>query len=194
MRQLFFFLLPFIVFVAACDSQNAGEANNQNDTADAEVTIDKSAGQINETKSTGTEDLIFFTFMNNQMQTVLGEVAEQKAASETVQKFGSDVVGENKQLAAKIEDLAKAVDMPLPAGLGVDQQHKVDSIKELPPQKFDEAYINLVLEQQDENVELLMELAEEGDNPIIRGLAADIAESERDQIKRAEILKEEIMQ
>lgn len=194
MKQLFLSLISLlIIFIAACDSPNTGEANNENDTADTEVAVDRTTDQIHGETNIEATDLIYFTFMNNQMQTVLGEVAEQKAASENVQRFGSDVVGENKQIAAKIEDLARAADIPRPGGLGVDQQQKVDSIQNLPPQEFDKAFIKLMLEQQERNVELLTELAQEGDNPIIRGLAADISESERDQIERAKIIKDEMM-
>lgn len=197
MKNIFLSLITFSIFtfLSSCDSQNTGEANNTSDTADAEaqVEVDQTTGQAAEEKVAAPEDMIYYTFMNNQMQTTLGQMAEQKAASEQVQSLGTEIVEQNKQLMAKIEDLAKAAEMPLPQGLKVEHQQKLDSITQLSGQEFDQAFVNLLLEQQQESIELLDELSANADNPIIRGLASDIIETEQGQIERAEIVKQEMM-
>lgn len=197
MKNIFLSLITYsiIAFLSSCDSQNAGEANNTNDTTntEAQVEVDQTTKQNTENEATDPKDMIYFVFMNNEMQTALGNIAEQKAASEDVKSLGTEIVEQNKQLAAKIEDLAKAAEMRLPEGLQVEHQQKLDSITNLSGQEFDEAFVNLLLEQQQESIELMQELSANADNAIIRGLASDIVETEQSQIERAEIVKQEMM-
>lgn len=197
MRNIFLSLIAFsmVTFLSSCDSQNTGEANNTSDTAntEAQIEVGQSAGEVAEEEVAAPEDMIYHAFMNSMMQTTLGQMAEQKAASEQVQSLGTEIVEQNKQLMAKIEDLAKAAEMPVPQGLKVEHQQKLDSITQLSGQEFDQAFVNLLLEQQQESIDLLQELSANADNAIIRGLASDIVETERGQIERAEIVKEEMM-
>lgn len=196
MRNTLLFLMIFslVTFLSSCDSQNAGEANNTNDTAntEAQVEVDQSTEQIVDSEVTETEDMIYFAFMNNTMQTTLGQLAEQKAESEDVRSLGTEIVEQNKQLTAKIEDLARAAEMPVPGALQVEHQRKLDSISQLSGQEFDKAFMNLLVEQQQETIELMEELSANAENPIIRGLASDIVETERQQIERAEIVMQEM--
>lgn len=195
MKHYFLSLISLLIIalLAGCDSKNTGEATSESDTTDAKATVDQTTGQVAENEDTDMRDLVYFTFMNTQMQTILGNMAEQKASSSAVKSFGGDLAETNKQMAAQIEDLARAAKMRLPEGLQVEQQQKIDSIQKLPPQEFDKAFVTLVLEQQSENIELLEGLAASSDNAIIRGLAADIADAQQTQIERAEIVNEKMM-
>ncbi len=192
MKPIFSILFSFVIitFLFSCGSQNANEANNTEDS----VILNQSAEQItDEETDTDIKDLIYLTFMNKEMQAALGEVIETKSTSSDVQSFATDLVQNNKEISAKIEDLAEAAEMQLPGGLEVKQQQKIDSIMQLSPEELDKAFINLILEQQKESIELLQELASNSDNTIIRGLASEIADAERSQIERAEIVQQETM-
>ncbi len=190
MRYLSLLLTWFVcpLLFTAC-----GPGGSSEDARQGEVTVDTEADEVAENEDTDTKDLVYLTFMNNEMQTVLGEIAEQKASSENVRSLATDLVNDNKQVAAKIEELAKAVQMQLPQGLEVAQQQKIDSLQKLPAGEFDKAFVNLMMEQQEKNSTLLEELAANGDNAIVRGLASDISEDRESQMERIEIVRKEMM-
>lgn len=183
------FLAVMALFMTGCDSSSSNNEANNSDT----VAVDQTTEQIIENEVTEPADMIYYAFMNNYMQTTLGQVAEQKASSENVKNLGNDLVEENKQVLAQIEELATAANITLPTGLQVEDQQRLDSLSNLSGQQFDSVYVNMVVEQKNKTIELMQDLAANADNPIVRGLADDIISTEREQIERAEIVQQEMM-
>ena len=138
------------------------------------------------------EDMIFYTFMNNEMQAGLARAAQEKAASQSVKDLSEQLVIGNKEIAAKLEDLAKAANVPLPGGLEVEQQTTMDSVQQLSPEAFDQAYVDMLAKKQKDNIEMLEDLSAQADNAIVRGLASDIIDIQQTQIEEIESVQGEI--
>ena len=168
--------------------------NTETDAEDAKVTIDSTADTktVAENDQTDASDLILYTFMNNEMQAGLARAAEAKAASQSVRDLSEQLVIGNKEIAAKLKDLAKASEVELPGGLEVEQQTKMDSVQQLAPEDFDQAYVNMLVKQQKDNIEMLENLSAKADNAIVRGLASDIIDIQQTQIEDAEAVQGEI--
>ena len=168
--------------------------NTETDTEGAEIAIDSAADTktVAENTETKASDLILYTFMNNEMQAGLARAAEEKAASQSVKDLSKQLVIGNKEIAAKLEDLAKASEVQLPGGLQVAQQTTMDSVQQLSPEEFDQAYVNMLVKQQKDNIEMLEDLSANADNAIVRGLASDIIDIQQTQIEEAEAVQGEI--
>ena len=191
MNNTYLFLAVLLISLGTL---SCGGPSSTDTTEDAEVAVDTTAETeaITESEETSAGDLILYTYMNNEMQAGLARAAEEKAASQSVKTLSQELVIGNKEIAAKLNDLAEAAEVELPGGLAVDQQSKMDSVQQLSPEEFDQAYIDMVVKQQKDNIQMLEDLSAQADNPIVRGLASDIIDIQQTQIEEAEVVQKEI--
>ena len=158
------------------------------ETTDAEVTVDTTADTqtVTADAETSATDLILYAYMNNEMQAGMARAAQEKAASQSVKDLGQELVIGNKEIASKLNELAKAAQVQLPGGLEVEQQAVMDSVRQLSPDAFDQTFVEMLVKKQRDNVELLEELTAKADNPIVRGLADDMIDIQQTQIEEAQ--------
>ena len=191
-KSLYIFTLVLLFFgLIACESGNS--------TGDKEVAEDIEVEQDTFLVEEGDEeiaasdvDLVLLAYMNNRMQYLMGEVAQEKAESEAVRDYAESIVTRDDETRWKLEDMAKASNANLPEAIGAKQRVKLDSIRELPSEQFDEAYLQEVVYQYRENIDRLNELIREAENPMIEGLAAEIIDIQQEHMRRAENVLEEI--
>lgn len=191
-NSFYIFNLFLLIFgITACDT-----GTNQADTeATEDINVDQDTVLVKEgDEEIGASDvdLILLAFMNNRMQYLMGEIAQQKAQSEAVRDFAESIVTGDEETRLKLEDMAQASNADLPEAIGATQRVKVDSIRELPEGEFEEAYMREVIYQYRENIDRLNELIDEADNPMIEGLAAEIIDIQQQHMERAEGVLQEI--
>ena len=191
MKNSYALLVASFIAVGICSC--SGPSNTET-TENEAVTVDSNADAETEADDpeTSAGDLILYTFMNNEMQAALARTAQEKASSQSVKDLGQTLVTGNKEIAAKLDDLAKAAEVQLPGGLEVEQQTTIDSVEKLAPEEFDQAYVNMMVKQQKDNIEMLEDLSAQADNAIVRGLASDIIDIQQTQIEEAETVQGEI--
>lgn len=182
-----FFLLIFLI--SACGSSSTNETSDQSATSNADTVLVERA---DEEMAASEADLVLLAFMNNRLQYYMSDLAASKANSEEVRELAQAIINAEQDARAKLEELAQVTETDLPEAIGADQKMKIDSIDRLPQEQFDEAYLTEVVEEYRENVDRLNELIEEGDNPIIAGLVAEIKNFHEEQMQRAESLLEEL--
>ena len=185
-----FFAALLVAFgTLSCGSPDSTEtAENETITADTTSNPEAEADD----PETSASDLILYTFMNNEMQAALARTAQEKASSQSVKDLGQTLVTGNKEIAAKLDDLAKAAEVQLPGGLEVEQQNRIDSVEQLTPEEFDKAYVDMMVKQQKENIDMLEDLSAQAENAIVRGLASDIIDIQQTQIEESETVQQEI--
>jgi predicted outer membrane protein len=157
-------------------------------TTDAEIAVDSTADTppVTETSETSTSDLILYAYMNNELQAGMARAAQETAASQSIKDLGQELVTGNKEISAKLSELAEAAQVQLPGGLEVEQQTTLDSVRQLSPDAFDEVFIEMLVKKQSDNIDLLEDLAAQADNPIMRGLADDMIDIQQTQIEQIE--------
>jgi len=183
-------LFSISIFLTACDSGSSGESVSDNQSeADQDTVI----VQNGDTEAVASEiDLILLAFMNNRMQHLMAELAEEKAQSEAVKEYANSVLSGSNETRQKIEDIAQAIDTELPGAVGATQRAKVDSINQLSGEQFEQAYLSEAVLQYEENIDRLNELIRKGGNPIIEGSASEIVDTEQRHLDRAAEVLEEI--
>ena len=186
-RYALFFLMSAL-FLGACQSPSATEADET-----TEVVVTESTATEAEQEATSSVDMVLFTAMTNYMQTQLSQMAAEKAASPAVKEVGEEIAQQNGEVLTKIQELAKTVEMDMPTALTVDQQAIYDSLQQLSPEAFEQAYVEVLHKDLKKNLENLEDLAAQADNAVIRGLAADIADMQQPQLEKIEMLQQEMM-
>ncbi len=174
--------LLFASSLISCDGTGRTE------TTDAEVLVDSADGPQTVTEETEASagDLVLFAYMNNEMQAGMARAAQERAATQSIKDLGQELVVGNKEIASKLNELAEAAQVQLPGGLEVEQQATIDSVQQLSADAFDETFIKMLVRKQQDNIDLLEDLAASADNPIVRGLADDIIDIQQTQIEAAQ--------
>lgn len=171
----------------SCGSQTNQEAANEDSIA---VNLEEAESM---TSVAETEDLLLETMMNTMMYASLGQIASEKASSQEVKDFAAQLSDSSEQVAAKIKELFEAAGGNAPQALGVEHQAKLDSLQDLPPAEFDQAFVNLVVQEHQGDLESMESLKTESDNAIVRGLAAEAENMMRAQLEKAQAVQGETM-
>jgi predicted outer membrane protein len=189
-RHIFSFILASLLF-ASC---SGGTHEGTTDVAE-DIDVDKDTVLLKEAdEEIGADpaDLILLAFMNNRMQYMMGEIAQQQASSEAVRDYAESIVTRDHETRQKLENIAQATDSDMPEAIGAEKRAVIDSIRQLPAERFDEAYMSRVIYEYRENIDRLNELIRDADNPMIEGTAAEIIDIQRDHMQRAARVMEEI--
>ena len=185
-----FFAAVLLSFgVASCGGP---DTTAENETEDVAIDSTADTKTITQDEEISDDDLILYTYMNNEMQAGLARVAQEKAASQSVKDLSQKLVTANKEISSKLDELATAAEVSLPGGLEVEQQTKMDSVQQLAPEEFDQTYVEMLVSQQKDNISMLEDLSARADNPIVRGLASEIIDIQQTQIEESEAVQDEI--
>lgn len=162
------------------------------ETTDAEITVDSTADTqpVTAESEISAGDLVLYAYMNNELQAGMARAAQERAATQSIKDLGQELVIGNKEIASKLDELAEVAQVQLPGGLEVEQQATIDSVHQLSPDAFDEAFIRMLVKKQKDNIDLLEDLVAKADNPIVRGLADDIIDIQQTQIEEAEVAQD----
>lgn len=175
--------LLFAAGLLGCGGTDSTKATN------TEVVVDSTAvaQTVTAEPETSAGDLVLFAYMNNELQAGMARAAQERAATQSIKDLGQELVEGNKEIAAKINELAEAAQVQLPGGLEVEQQATMDSVHQLSPDAFDEAFVRMLVKKQEDNIDLLEDLVAKADNPIVRGLADDIIDIQQTQMEEVEV-------
>jgi putative membrane protein len=101
------------------------------------------------------------------------QLAEQKASANSVKEFARMMIDDHGKANEKLTELAKAADIPLPAGLDPDHQAARDKLEKLTGADFDTAYILGQIEDHQKTVQLLQWEIGSGQNATLQKFAAE---------------------
>ena len=161
--KILFIISAFFLF--SCGS---GEHNDQSSEADSvnegdtEIEVGEDVAVDNE------EDFLINANMNTQLQIALGKIAQEKSNSPEVKALAESVVNENQQIQNNIMELAKGAGIEMAAALSPEYVSLLDSIQVYSGDRFDSAFVNLVIEEHQEDIENFGKIAGKTNNPIVR--------------------------
>ena len=171
---------------------NCSSPNQQENTAEDSIAVNMENAEAMPTVAEPV-DYLLQTMMNSMMYASLAQEAQEKASSQEVKDFASDLSGSSKEIAGKIQDLFKAVEGEAPQAMGVEQQAKLDSLLELPATEFDQAFVNFVVQAHQDDIKTIQSLETEADNTVVIGLADEVEKMMQAQLEKAEVVKEDLM-
>ena len=123
------------------------------------------------------------------MEVKLGELAAKKAQNPEVKAFAEQMVKDHGQANEELKSLANEKNFKLPTEITEDQQETYDELAKLSGKEFDEKYVETMLEDHEEDVELFEDQAEESEDAQVKSFAektGKIIKSHYEKIKEIE--------
>jgi putative membrane protein len=145
--QLKYYLPGAALFLLiSCGSNN--QSSTSTDSTQAKVDSTSSMKDSSMSASITQQDTKFAVDATNigMMEITLGNVAQQNAMRKDVKDFGAMMVKDHTGAADDLKKIADAKHITLPTALSADDQKKVDDMKAKTGNKFDKAYIDMMID------------------------------------------------
>ncbi|MGZ5242793.1 MAG: DUF4142 domain-containing protein [Bacteroidia bacterium] len=162
----------FLMLISVWAFQSCDNAGNKTDHADTE----EHAEDVNEDmKKGGAEDDAEFMVKAasaGMAEVKLGELAMQKGSSKMVKDFAKMMVDDHTKANNELIALAAAKNITLPTAPGEDYMKKYDDLNKLAGADFDEKYMDIMVKEHKDAVDLFDDAAEDAHDADIKAFAA----------------------
>jgi putative membrane protein len=108
----------------------------------------------------------------NLLEIQLGELAIKRAGADEVVLFGNRMVRDHSDSLAELEKIAQQKGVTLPTELDEEQKGMVERFSQLSGEDFDREYMQEMVKEHEEDIELYKTQAAEGQDPELREYAA----------------------
>jgi len=98
----------------------------------------------------------------------LAEMAEEKASSDAVHDFAVAMIHDHEKAKEKLAQLARERDIELPEQLSPEAKALEERLGKLKGQEFDDAYMDAMVEEHVEAIELFRQASRSGDGEVER--------------------------
>lgn len=168
-------MLSSIVFYMAC-----GNGTDKEDAVDSakEMNHDKMgahAGSGHMNNAMMDKDGADFAVMAasaGMMDVALGEWARDYAVNPKVKQLGAMMAKEHASVNAELKSLAAMKNIVLPAEPGDDHKEHINDLKEKKGADFDKAYINMMADDHQKNIEKFEKAARDLTDPELQQFAS----------------------
>ena len=123
--------------------------NNAGNTSKSNPLLDKEAN-----KGVQNADVDFMTeaAIGGMLEVKLGKIAQEKASNPRVKNFGEMMVNDHSTLNGDLKSIAGNFDVNLPDTIDMDDQNKIDSLKSLSGEAFDQAYMKTMVKDHNTDI------------------------------------------
>jgi putative membrane protein len=105
-------------------------------------------------------------------QVDMGNLAQQKAHSQSVKDFGALMVKDQSAANEKLKSLAQSKNITLPATTSVEEMVAKDKLKALSGPSFDKSYVQGMIKDHQEDIAQFKKEAASGQDPDARAFAS----------------------
>jgi len=106
------------------------------------------------------------------MEVELGQWAATNGASDGVRQFGQNMVTDHSKANDELKALAQAKSISLPAQPDNDMQKKINDLKEKKGADFDKAYVDMMVSDHKDDIDLFQKEADKGNDADVKSWAA----------------------
>ncbi len=174
MKKLSFLIMLSITVVSyyAC-------TNTSNKDGDDSVEEAKEANKeaIKDDEVTGSIEMDDSEFMvkaasGGMMEVELSNLAQQRSKDTWVKKFAAMIVRDHTKANNDLKALAASKNITLPATMGEDHQKHMDDMREKTGADFDEDYIDMMVRDHKDDVDMFEKEANNGNDADIKAFAS----------------------
>ncbi|MGE5682850.1 MAG: DUF4142 domain-containing protein, partial [Bacillota bacterium] len=155
-------------------------------------------GGIGRTGSGSTEMNLRTEFVRDaadggMMEVQLGNLAIQKASSQSVKDFARMMVDDHSKANDELKDLATTDNITIPSSVSEDHQDDITKLSKLSGTEFDKEYMDLMVKDHQKDVDKFEDASKNVSDPALKSWIdktlptlrhhLDMAKSTRDQIK-----------
>jgi putative membrane protein len=120
----------------------------------------------------GEEKFLKEVAAGNMAEVKLGELAQQRAASDSVKQFGKRMATDHQKAYDELKQIASQKSVAVPTALDRSHQRLYDRLAKLSGAEFDRAYMKEMVKDHDKDVKAFQKEADAGKDPDIRAWAA----------------------
>lgn len=162
------FLIPMMV-LAVVSFTSCGESTEKTDTT--EVSEEANENKF-EDKMEKDHEFLVEAASGGLMEVELGKLAAANAASAEVKQFAAQMVTDHTKANEELKTLAAAKNVTIPAAPGEDHMKHINDLREKKGADFDKAYMSLMVDDHQEDVNKFEEQGNNGNDVEIKAFAA----------------------
>ncbi len=178
-------LISIMAFGSSC-----GE--NKNESESVEVAEEKNEEKFDDGKMEDDREFLVKAASGGLMEVELGKMAQTQGASAEVKKFGQQMVTDHSKANEELKTIAANKNITVPSTPGEDAQEHINELKEKRGADFDKAYMNLMVDDHQEDVNAYEKEANSGDDADIKAFAAKIVPTLKQHLDMAKTLKDKV--
>ena len=163
MKKTISFLSILILSVLFVACQN----RNQSGTSMNDTTMYKDTSKIAQ-----DSDFLNAAAEGGMMMVQMGKMAQQKATSKDIKGFGNMMISDHSEVDNELRSLAQKNDINLPDTLNKDKQDKISDLAKLSGKKFDKQYVDMMVDDHQNDVDKFKDEAQNASSPQVRQWAA----------------------
>lgn len=138
--------------------ENAHDANDTNE--------DKGTGQDDD-----SNDFAVKAANGGMLEMEVARLAREKAQNNDVKEFAAMMLNDHQKANDELKALAGRKNITLPARLGDDEQKHVDELAKLTGSAFDKKYVDLMVDDHEEDIKLFQNAADHVDDADLKAFA-----------------------
>ncbi len=163
-------LMYLLMIVSACWTFGSCSSNNKG--ADS-VESAKDSNENSTAIEVKDDDSDFMVKAANggMMEVAAGKMAQEKGQSQAVKDFGAKMVADHTAAGDELKALAAVKNVTLPSSPGEDEQKHLNEMAQMSGKDFDKHYIDMMVKDHDNTVEMFEEAAKDAKDAAIRDWA-----------------------
>ena len=185
------------MLAAACNNSNP---DNVKTAETANVKRDDSMqnrASVTDSGHTGVPSKYDADFMvkataGNQLEVILGKLAQENAANASVKRFGEMMVHDHTKGEEELRGLGASKRIILPDTISNEQKKEQQDLLKKKGRDFDRAYVKLMVEDHKDDVDEFRKASQEANDPDIKAIAARMLPVLQMHLDSAQALKQTI--
>ena len=121
----------------------------------------------------------------NMAEVALGKLAEEKASSDDVKKFGKHMVDDHSKMLDRGEKIAKSKNVEPPSGPDKKQQASHKKLEGLSGEQFDRACMDQMVKDHEQALKLVKQAAQKASDPELKAMAKEAEPGVQEHLKMA---------
>jgi len=126
------------------------------------------------------------------MEVQLGQLAQQNGMSQDVKDFGKMMVDDHTKANEELKALAAQKNITLPDSMAQEQMDHVEELRGKANADFDQAYMSLMVDDHQEDVDLFQEAAQNLQDPDVKAFASKTVPILQQHLDRAKQVNDKV--
>lgn len=185
--KMLFLLFTFAFIFAACERKTDGTYT----TTDTLVNKGNDTNTVVK-KHDMEDDFVMKAASGGMMEVQLGKLAQQKGGSKEVKNFGQMMVTDHTKANNQLKQVAQKLNIVLPDSMMEDHRDKMNDLKDLKGKEFDEKYIDMMVDDHEDDVDLFKDAADNDTRGEVKTFAKNTLPVLQKHLDRAKQIKDNL--
>jgi len=173
----FYYMSALVILLFGCNngpSDPIKEAKKENtEKIDSQAKTQAPIDSLAALPSKSDANFLVNAASGGMLEVQLGQLAQKNSHNQRVKHFGAMMIKDHGEGGEKLMTLATSKDITLPDSISKQQQKEKKQLQQLKGSAFDEAYINMMVDDHRKDIQEFERQAATGTNEAIKAFARD---------------------